>query len=243
MPLLDVRRNFITYSGRYDLVLRPSFADNGADFYIRAGQQYLDINSSILKSESKYYGPLVVNSWYLLAPDCRVVEQVYLANSTGTKTELLALPMEEFRDRFYYNPSSSHSGSYCSKYYSVSNLRTTPQKQGEITIENFGPFTNTILGDEYSNLGVLIGPAISIESTLEIVGKFYQPKLVLDSDTNFWTEVYPQILVMSACRQLEISYRNTVGVKDWESSIKAELLGLELDYADQESVGIRKFRG
>ena len=33
MPLVDVRRNFITYSGRYDLIVnRTTYADNGQTF-------------------------------------------------------------------------------------------------------------------------------------------------------------------------------------------------------------------
>lgn len=239
MPLVDVRRNFITYSGRYDLIVnRTTYADNGADFYIHAGQQYLDTLATMFKSESKYYYPLVPSSWYILVPDARVVEEVYVSTSTGAKHELRKLSLEEFRSK--HTAPITNSNSQCSEYFAVANLRTTPQVPGQITI---GDFTPAVLGNEHTNLGVLLSPPVGAETSAEVVGKFYQPKLAVDSDVNFWSEMYPQILVMSACRQLEISYRNTVGVKDWETSIKSELLGLELDYADQESTGIRKFAG
>ena len=239
MPLVDVRRNFITYSGRYDLIVnRTTYADNGANFYIYAGQQYLDTLATMFKSESKYYWPLEIASWYILVPDARVIENVYLSTNTSGKHELHRVSLEEFRSK---HSAPSYSGNCeCSTFYAVANLRTTPQVPRQITI---GDFTPVIIGNEYTNLGVLLSPPIGAETSAEVVGKFYQPKLVNDIDTNYWSEMYPQILVMSACRQLEISYRNTVGVKDWEASIKSELLGLELDYADQESTGIRKFAG
>ncbi len=71
----------------------------------------------------------------------------------------------------------------------------------------------------------------------------YQPKLVNDDDKNFWSERHPFILVMAAMRQVEVSYRNTEGQKDWEAAIRGELFGQELDWADQESQEVSQMEG
>jgi hypothetical protein len=244
MPLLDVRKQFITFSGRYDLIVdRTTYANKGADFYIQSGQQYLDRLSDLFKSESRFYSPLSSSSWYVLTPGCRVVEGVSLAYSDGAKVWLTRTELATFRRYFNTPPASADAKGSCCGRYAVANLRVTPQTQGQITLDQFGPYVYNTLGDEYANTGILIAPATSLPSTLEVVGKFYQPRLSLDSDTSLWTEMFPFILVMAAQRALEISYRNTVGVKDWEASIDAELLGLQLDNADQESNFVTKFNG
>jgi hypothetical protein len=243
VPLLDVRKQFITFSGRYDLIVdRITYANKGADFYIQSGQQYLDRLADLFKSESRYYSSLPSGSWYVLTPGCRVVEEVYLADSAGTKVWLSRSELALFRRMFNTNPSPATATSFCCRY-AVANLRVTPQTQGQITIDQFGPYVYNAPGDEYANTGILIAPTIFLSSTLEVIGKFYQPKLVADTNSNLWTEMFPFILVMAAQRALEISYRNTVGVTDWEKAIESELLGLQLDNADQESNFITKFNG
>jgi hypothetical protein len=242
MSLLSVRTMFAQYSGRYDLIVdRITFANKGADFFIRAGQQYLDRTYDIFKAESRFYTELVPSSWYILVPDARVVENVYISNSAGARAELRRISLTEYKRVFRSDPGMSDNG--CSGAYCVSNLRVTPQSPTTITIDRWETNTYSAAGTEYNNTGILISPAISSDSTCEIYGKFYQPKLLLDSDANVWSEQYEAVLAMAACRELEMSYRNTVGVKDWETSITSELHGVELDNADQESNFITKFRG
>lgn len=233
MPLLDVRKQFAIYSGRYDLVVdRITYADKGANFFIRAGQQYLDRTFDIFKAESRFYSDLPVNSWYVLTPDCRVVEEVYLNNSVGARVRLHRMSLDEYK-------LLSKGSSTCCPSFAVSNLRVTPAVSGTVNVD----FGITVPGDDYNSTGILLVPTTTSIVTCEVYGKFYQPKLVADTDVSVWSELYQVVLVMAACRELEISYRNTVGVKDWENAITSEIHGVELDYADQESNYITKFRG
>ena len=74
MTLLSVRQRFVDLSGRYDLVIDSiNWANNGADFFIQAGQRWLDRSGIIPKSDSKYYKALAEGAWYDLIPDCRNV--------------------------------------------------------------------------------------------------------------------------------------------------------------------------
>lgn len=48
---------------------------------------------------------------------------------------------------------------------------------------------------------------------------------------------------MAASRALEVAYRNSEGVKDWESAIKTELFGLGLDLVEEASAEVSEMEG
>jgi len=79
--------------------------------------------------------------------------------------------------------------------------------------------------------------------TVEIVGLFYSPELSADTDTSFFGTVHPEILLMAANRQLEIDYRNTQGVKDWELAIQTEMLGLGKDLVEEHIAEVSQMEG
>ena len=243
MSLLEVRKNFVQYSCRYDLIVdQINYVDKGANFYINAGQDWLDRYLDISTATARYYYDLPLNSWYLLVPDLRVVEEVYLSDS-NSKRRLRYMNIDMYKNRFRGNPTNIYSNSFLCEYYSVGVIRSVPQANGEIIIDKFGPNVISVPGAEFASTGILFSSPLGELATAEIWGKFYEKKLVLDTDQNKWSEIYPVVLSMAACRELEISYRNTVGVKDWETSIKAEMLGVELDYADKESTNVKGFVG
>lgn len=47
--------------------------------------------------------------------------------------------------------------------------------------------------------------------------------LSLDTDTNYWSDSHPHLLVNAARRMLEVRHRNTSGVNDWDTIILAEI--------------------
>jgi len=46
--------------------------------------------------------------------------------------------------------------------------------------------------------------------------------LLLDTDTNYWSDDFPHLLVNAARRMLEVRQRNTSGVKDWDTVIMGD---------------------
>jgi len=242
MSLLEVRKNFIQFSGRYDLIVdRIAYADKGANFFIRAGQDYLDRLVEISTAGARYFIDVQPNSWYVLVPRSRVIEAVTLSNTEGNKWNLSRVDLAYCKYCYIKDPLQRSGGP--SRQYAIGILRTVPEVAGTITISKFGPTTYTTTGESFLYTGVLFTSPTDQVYSAEVIGKFYEPYLALDSDVNRWTEVYPFVLAMAACRALEISYRNTAGVKDWEYAIEAELHGVELDTADQESNFIREMRG
>ena len=57
----------------------------------------------------------------------------------------------------------------------------------------------------------------SLRSDLAVVlpTKSFAP-LEADTDTNYWSDEFPHILVNGARRMLEVRHRNAAGVKDWD---------------------------
>ena len=81
MNLLDIRTKFIELSGRGDLVVdETDYADSGANFFINAGNRWLDRLENVSKSPGKTYKRIEDGDWYTTFNDCRAVKKVYVAD-------------------------------------------------------------------------------------------------------------------------------------------------------------------
>ncbi|MCK5603341.1 hypothetical protein KAR91_15765 [Candidatus Pacearchaeota archaeon] len=58
-------------------------------------------------------------------------------------------------------------------------------------------------------------------------------ELESDDDECFWSLEHPDILIHAALCRLEVSYRNTAGVKDWMISIKNDLADLDMEWIEE----------
>ncbi|MBU2051340.1 MAG: hypothetical protein KKH61_20525 [Gammaproteobacteria bacterium] len=242
MTLLETRTQLVKVTGRYDLVVDAvAYADNGADFYINAGQLYLDRLETIHKSYSRVFETVTSGQWYKLFQLCRSLKSVWISNSDGEKWKLDKVDFDVLRAAYAEDPANIDSGDPL--YYAPINIRRTPETASTITIDYFGATEYTEAYDHFEYNGLVFLPPADGTYTLELHGLFYQPKLEDDADTNYWTEVHPLVLVMAAARALEVVYRNTEGVKDWDNSIKAELFGMGLDLAEEEVAEISEMEG
>lgn len=242
MSLVEVREQFAKISGRYDLVVDTTdWADNGADFYINAGQLYLDRIETIKKSYSRVFEEVTSGDWYVLFQLCRAIKEVWISNSDGEKWKLEKKDFDVLRAAYAEDPADLDSGDPL--YYAPIFIRSTPETSNEVTIDYFGATEYTESNDHYEYNGLVFLPPTDGTMTIEVHGLFYHPKLTSDSDTNYWTEVHPAELVMAACRTLEVMNRNTEGVKDWTAAIKAELFGLGLDLIEEESAEADEMEG
>ena len=264
MTLLATRQHLVELSGRYDLVIdNLNWANNGADFFIQSGQRWLDRTATISKSTAKYYKTLAIGAWYDLIPNCRSIKEVWVSNSDGNKWRLIKRDMSEI---MYYSTNTAialrpafipidarENGllkdpallvNSAPINYSPIVLRSMPQVTGTVTIGQFGPAIYSDVTQNHYNLdGLMFLPPVTAGHILEVTGQFYQPRLVVDTDQNFWTEQEEFILVLAACRAIEITMRNQQGVADWESAIMNELKGLEFDEVEEESAEITEIRG
>lgn len=242
MSLVEVREQFAKISGRHDLVVDTTdWADNGADFYINAGQMFLDRLANFKKSRSRVFTEITSGDWYALFQSCRSIKEVWISNSDGEKWKLIKKDFDIIRAAYAEDPANLDSDDPL--YYAPINLRRSPETADTITVDFFGATEYTETGDHFEYNGIVFMPPVDDTMTLEIRGLFYHPKLSDDDDENYWTEVHPIILVMAACRALEVISRNTEGVNDWTNSIKAELFGLELDEVEEDSAEVDDMEG
>lgn len=240
MPLIDVRKQFIEYTGRYDLVLDTNdYDNNGADTFITAGQRWLDRTYEVNGSKGRNDELLDIGEWFQLIPEVRVIESVWVSNIEGNRYPLEYLPVNEYRSTFPKDPAGIVNGR--TTFYTPVFFQKIPESY-DVIIDIF--ISNTyVVSTPVGYNGLLFSPPTETPLNLEVYGKFYQPKLVNNNDTNLWSEAYPTALVLAACRQVEISYRNQQGVKDYEAGIQGELLGAEYDLVDSETNKIGVLKG
>ncbi len=242
MNLLQIRTQFVKTSGRYDLIVDTTdWLDNGANFYLNAGQKYLDRMSTTKKAHAKIFESVVAGAWYSTFQLSRSVEEVWASNSDGEKWRLEKASHDEIWTAYAEDPANIDRGDplyYCPIY-----LRRVPETAAQITIDVFGTTEYNVATDHYTYNGLIFMPPAETAITLEIRGLFYTPELVNDTDENYWTVVQPQALLMAGMRQLEVMYRNTEGVKDWDGAIGVELKGLDFDQVGEDIAEIDQMEG
>jgi hypothetical protein len=104
-------------------------------------------------------------------------------------------------------------------------------------------------GHENYNAVLIYPPCESALYSLEVWGKFYSDELINDGDMTWWTEIHPLLLIKAAAMQMEMTYRNTEGVKDWLGSdempgtIKGDIKSLNMDIVEEETTEVSRMEG
>lgn len=214
MNLAEIRKMFVRLSGRNDLV-KPDGSDDGANFFIQAGQKFIDNYVETINTSGKLNVNLLKGE-YSVSFSSRVIEKVLANNGEFT------WPLTKI------SPSDIHR-MYADLVSSGPVIGGVPSFYSPISAQTVDSDTN----EDYN--GLLVYPPSDTNLSLIIFGKFQVSELKEDSQSNFWSIKYPMILILSAMRQLEIVNRNSAGVEDYEKAIMKELLPLERDLVDQEA--------
>ena len=243
MNLKELRTQFVKRNGRYDLVVNATdWADNGADFYINAGQRYIDRLDTVKKSEGRNFMPLASGGYYVTFPFCRAVKEAWVLDGNAQK-QLQKIDYEKLREYYADRQSQTNAGS--PTYYFPAGIRLVPESD-RLTIDELDSmidWTHVIIDPSYNYNAVMLFPPADAAYTVEVVGLFYSPELSADTDNSFWSTVHPEILLMAANRQLEIDYRNTAGVNDWEKAIQSEIFGLGKDLVEEHIAEVNQMEG
>lgn len=242
MTLLELRKLFRTQSGRFDLV-NADGSDNGATFFINAGIRHLDRVTRFQKSPGRVFQNVAAGSYLAQFTLCRAVQEVWMATSTE-RWQLTRMWMQDFRTKYTSPWASLDRGSPV--HYTPALLRAIPETWTAEDLTNVGFVTNymdvnTSNHEEYN--GVLIAPPPDEAMMLEVVGLFYSQTLAADTDTNAWTVLHPEVVLMGAMMQLEIMQRNTQGVNDWVNAINAHVTEIEKDQVDQDISEVTQMKG
>lgn len=220
MALIDVRREFVKKSGRYDLVTDTvTWADNGANFYINAARKIVDKMLAQRSRMTHLSEDLAANEYEVeLSLSARIIKDVEAINSEGS---VLPLEFKSLRD-----------------LYSIYN------KELEELASGYPLYWTYKVGDTASSLrNLLVWPPVSEACTIRVRGWFLNGDYVDDTDADIWTDEYPEILIKASLAQLEVFYRNTEGYKDWMVAIREEINLLDIEDVDDESVNTNEMEG
>lgn len=224
MTLLELREQLVRASGRTDLVVdTQAFANDGADFYIRSGQRYLDDKLPTQKSKAEVSRTLSVGDSTVSFPRVRSILKVRIQETGNSeKPDLLEeYPLHEFYDHFgdkEYIQAEADQGK--PKRYALGILRD-----------------DSPLAVEESEHQILFHPPSDDSYDLVITAGYFSAELRNDTDESFWSIVYPDVLIMAARRRLEIEHRNRQGAEEFERHIRQKLQDVDSNLVKQDSSG------
>lgn len=236
MNLLEIRTKFIDLTGRFDLVVdTTSYEDNGANFFIEAGQRFIDSKINFPKSLARYQKDIAVDSILLTLQYARSIKEVWVTNSDG-KYKLEKKTLTWLRSNYADTLADIDTGRPL--YYSPAILGLSPEQaaltSGDYTDEFTYDADDLMFGSHYGYNGVVFMPPADEIYTMTVIAEFLSIVLSLDADTNYWSIMFPDVLVAAAMLALEKFYRNTEGVKDMTAVVMDSLLGIDKDMVEQE---------
>lgn len=248
MNLLQVRTKFIDLTGRFDLVVdTTSYVDNGADFFIQAGQRYLDISQPIDKTMMRLQKDIAIGTHILNIQNLRFVKEVWLVNSDGEKSKLEKKDHAWIRNQ--YPDAIANITQDTPLYWCPIIIALAPEQKALKATDYTGEFTydyeDIMFADEGSHWsydGILVMPPTDEAIQVEVWGAFWS-SLSSDTDKSVWSVRYPELSVLAAIYSLEKFYRNTAGVRDAMVSMQDILRGIDYDMVDAEITDVSGMDG
>ena len=222
-------------------MVNEDFTDNGADFFINEGRKYLDRLDETQKSWASCFRFLEIGKFSVSFPYCRAIKEVWAA-TIEERWQLEKKSLQDLTAGYLTGmPSERNTGSPL--YYAPCIVRYIPEDAEAGDIEAFAGFTDVEAGNYYEYNSVLVSVPVSEKIMLDIRGLFYSMELNEDEDKNYWSEVHPLLLYMASMRQIEVTNRNTQGVKDWTSSIRDETQQLGMDLVEELIAEVNQMEG
>lgn len=250
MNLLQIRQNFVKISGRYDLVVdTATWADNGADFMINAAVDWLDRKTLVSKSYASHLTYIDAGTLIVPIPFCRAIKEVWITTSEG-RWQLEKKDLQWIMAEYLYElPNERSNGTPL--YYAPTVTRYIPEDQKPNVLTTAAPTTflttvapatevptlaewlTTITVEDGRYNAVIMNVPVDEYALIDIRGLFYSIELEDNTDTNFWTEVHPMILVKAACRESYVLSGNSPMLKSTEEELIKECHELGMDLVDQ----------
>jgi len=233
MNLLQLRKKFRSLSGRFDLVNEDG-SDNGADFFINSGQRHLDRMDETQKSVGSSFRFLEISGFSVQFPFCRAIKEVWVGSTTA-RWQLEKKDLQDLLTGYFTTlPSGITTGEPL--YYSPAISRAVPEtyKTPADELESFVGYVDTMSANHFAYNSILIAPPSDERLVVDVRGLFYTDQLESNTDKSYWSEVHPDVLIMSAMRMVEVINRNSQGVNDWDSAIAAAVLGIGKDLVEEE---------
>jgi hypothetical protein len=252
MDYKDFRKKFCEQSGRYDL-MNATYEDSGADFFINAGQRYLDRLQDTGKMKAKHIQAVAAGTIKVYTPGLRSLLEVYAGTTVDGLIRLAKADLSYLRQEYGEQLSGVTQGT--PSWYAPATFRPYVDASTTTTLSGYYDIDDLILPvlttpTHYANTGIVIMPPPDKTYYVSIYGLFYSPTLsatlaagVWTQTTSFWLQVHEDILMQAAMYKLEVFYRNSEGAKDWKSALIGDVEGMDKDEALEESSDIMEMGG
>lgn len=219
--LLQLRTTFVQRSGRTDLASADYTTDAGADWFINEGIRELDGLLPNPISRKTLTASLAASAYSVSFANLRVPINVWATDSDSDRWLLGNKTERDMRSNWETTFDLVDTGS--PTYWSIGT-----------TLNSATPSTTMAL--------TIMPPADAIH-TIEVEGYFWSTSLAVNTDTNWWSVNHPGLCYLAAQYALEVSLRNTAGMRDWMGAIELRLRGIDHDAAETEAAGNMELSG
>ena len=212
MNLVQFREFFAKQSGRYDLVNRSDWSNNGLDEYIRAALRHLDriVETDSFLAEQEYTWAIGDTSRDI---PFRTISEVWVKDSEDNESKLEKLTVTEVKQQF----PASQTFTGVPTHYTHAVTRKAAST----------PFLET-------TTRILLLPTTTEVATVTIRGTTFSLPLNKDEDSNFWTVAEPFTLSMTVQLMLEFAHRNSAGANDLLAALTELVKGITYDTIEND---------
>lgn len=239
MNLLQIRTKWVDTNGRTDLVVDTTdYTDNGANFFIQAGQRLLDSLLPFPGSKGRYVKDIAADDYKLMMKYIRAIDSVWIKASGEDRVELdrksYSWLLEEYGDSI----SDMDSGE--PTYYAPI-IHTISPEQKDLTDATYSTefthdYEDILFGStRYQKRGIAFRPKADQAYTMTVFAHFFS-LMSSDADISWHSEQYPELLVLASNWALEAFYKNRTGMQDWMEAIQQFLRGIDHDSVREEMV-------
>ena len=200
MNLLEIRTQAAKQSGRYDLVDPATFADNGMALHISSGQRYLNKKSEMPKAFAHLSSSIVDGDYY------KDFGHSFEELDSVTVTETASATTWELTHKTLYELEAIHTAAVYSvpMYYAYASYRTLKTAGNQTEAEFVGMEWPEEDDDKYAYNGIIIIPHADQAYTVMAGGEFMPMILSGNTDTNFWSDEYPDLLILATLRSIAV---------------------------------------
>lgn len=226
MTLVEVRQKLVELSGAYNLVSdfpAGNFSDSGANFFIQSGQRWLDSLLETPQSLSEFEVSFQSGEFQKTVSEARGIEGVRYEETNEGIRFLNKLTWVELVKKWAFDKTLSEVDRGKPIDYSIGiqrKINLTGQHSGE------------------TGKKLIIMPPADSSFTLVVEGLFFSQTLLLDTDDNWWSINYPDILIQAALFKRETFLRNTSGANDWRVAVidAVDKINMDLAYENVSNI-------
>lgn len=254
MSLLDVRELFLKTSKRSDLVDPTTFADLGADAFLRRAQRRLDAKDPTDRTLGRHVIEMDAGTVYITVRDCFAVKEIWMASGTTDRWQLNELNWSDFRAAYpglglsvdtsivpaVVNKVTDDTGA--PQDYTVNIVRPSPQtdfndpKAMENAV-NLRDVYDMQFGDSRDSVQILWAPPMDSSYSITVMGGYYTWFPKQSEGTSFWIENQPDTLVAETMMLIERLYGNMTRAKAWKEVVDDDLWTMFLPIVEQTAHG------